>query len=407
MRALLAFASIGIASLAGCGATLSAQPEEKPKSPDERPRAEKPIGGGSGDASDLATPLTYRLPAKSAGESTAETWGLAAPKDDEGYSDPNRIVYDDAYVDAYVDWAVNSPIACGAATYRVSTPDGVKNVSSGLDESYLGGQFRAERLMAFLKQRLEGEAVERTFRVTNAELARVLRENPDSTSARRLKLSPWDRDTCSVISLLGLVRYKPALPQFKALLEDPNAGVRYTAFVAIGRLAAEMPDAVDHLVGLLGDEHRGGDAASALALADAAAVPALMTAIDSDEPTVRHRAVGVLGGIPIEAAEPALLAALDHRDEELRHVAVAVVLDMQTRGVAIDSDKLIDAVARRLADDANDDTRRTAAIVLLNAGPRAARVRDVLEKAAADRSSYAAGYAKRAIEAIDTEKASP
>jgi hypothetical protein len=97
-----------------------------------------------------------------------------------------------------------------------------------------------------------------------------------------------------------------------------------------------------------------------------------------------------------------VLAALEHADAEVRGWAVRIVIDMQSRGVPVQSDKLIDAVARRLAEDSGDETRAGAAIALLNLGPAAARVRPVLEKAAKeDRGHMVATYAQRALEAID------
>jgi hypothetical protein len=336
MRIFQIIFCLGIVVQAGCGAAesmVSAQPADGNGAPTPRER----VAEGSGDASDPAIVLTYRLPSGRGGESTAGEWNLAAPKDGEGFSDPNRIVYDDAYVEAYVEWAVNTPTECGEASYQIATDEGVKSVSAGLDQVYLGSQFRAERLTALLKSRVEAETVERTFRVMNPELGRLLREHPDSLSAKRVRQSPWDRDTCAVVTLLGVARHRPAFEHLKALLEDENAHVRYTVVIAIGQMAAEVPEALDLLAGLLSDEQLGSEAATALTFADATAVPVLIKAFDSDEWIVRNRAVHALPHVSFAAAQPALLAALEHRDAEVRNWGVRVLLDLQSRTVAIDS----------------------------------------------------------------------
>jgi HEAT repeat protein len=359
------------------------------------------VEGGSGASSDPAIVLRYRLPAKSGGVSSAVRWELAAPVVDE-YSDPNRIVYDDAYVQRYVAWAIDAPIACGPASYRIDTGEGIVEATSGLDERYLGMQFRAEALLAFLKTRVEGEAVEKEFRVDHPELGKLLRDHAESFSAKRIRQSPWDRDTITVLSLISMARHKPAYPLLKALAKDPVAEVRYSAMMGLGVLGAEVPEAIDDLVPLLSDKELGGTAADALTMAGAPAMPALIKAQGSGDWLVRNRAVHALSRLSLEIAEPGVLAALEHADAEVRGWAVRIVIDMQSRGVPVQSDKLIDAVARRLAEDSGDETRAGAAIALLNLGPAAASVRPVLEKAAKeDRGHMVATYAQRALEAID------
>ena len=388
----------------GCGAVesmVSAQPADGKgeQSPRER------VAEGSGDASDPAIVLTYRLPSGHGGESTVEPWKLAAPHDGDGYSDPNRIVYDDAYIDAYVDWAATSPIACGAANYEIAVDEGVRQVTSGLDERYLGTKFRAEALVEFLKSRVEGESVERTFRVSDPELVRVFRDNPELISSHRVRQSPWDHDTCAIVTLLGLARHKPALPFLTALLDDAGPDVRNSTVMALGHLGVESPEAVDELGRLLADEQLGSNAATALAIADDKAVPALIKALDSEEWIVRNLAVHTLTRISFPAAEPALLKALEHRDLDVRTWAVAAVSNMQSSGVSIDSDQIIDALGRRLADGKDSEIRAQAAIALLNAGPRAARVRKILERAAAeDRGHRVADYARQALDALDNKQ---
>src|SRR5688572_21606989 len=157
--------------------------------------------------------VRYRLPNQQAlaGKSSVARWGLAAPVEAE-LADPNRIVYDQEYIEKYVDWAAAGSIACGPATYVIVTPQGERSVQSGHDELYLGQRFSAEDFLTFLKTRAAGMSVERTFRVNHAEAVKLLRENPESSAARQLQESPWDRDTRIVVGLLGLIPYEPAYP---------------------------------------------------------------------------------------------------------------------------------------------------------------------------------------------------
>src|SRR5262245_27384592 len=218
--------------------------------------------------------VRYRLPDQEAlkGESSAARWGLAAPVE-AGLSDPNRIVYDQHYIEQYVEWAAITPIACGPGSYVIVTPQGERTVHSGSDEAYLGNRFSADHLVAFLKTRMAGKSVERTFRVDNAEAAMVLRDYPDSHAAKRLFESPWDRDARMIIGLLGLVPYEPAYPMLVTLAKDPNAGIQYEAIMALGRLAGAVPAAVDELEKLLGDKSASKPAAGAVAMAGSPGLP--------------------------------------------------------------------------------------------------------------------------------------
>src|SRR5688572_25964951 len=78
--------------------------------------------------------LRYELPDQEAAErkSSVARWGLAAPVEGE-LANPNRIVYDQAYVEKYVEWAATAPIACGPATYVIVTPREELSVVSGRD----------------------------------------------------------------------------------------------------------------------------------------------------------------------------------------------------------------------------------------------------------------------------------
>ena len=309
--------------------------------------------------------IRYLLPATlPTGHVAATERGFAAPVVD-GCSDPTQIVYDDAYVGAYIEWALTAALVDGAARYTIVTPDEAIEVDSGLDESYLGRRFRAEDLIRFLEMRASVPAVERTFVIDDPKLVRLMRENAASSSARRVRISPWDRDTGSILSLLGLARFAPAYPLFKRLIEDRSPPVRHDAVIALGRIAPVVPQALSDLSRLLTHKELGGVAFNALQLAGGAAVPVLIEAMDHPESNVRARAVFALPWIPFDAAAPAILVALDHRDAEVREWAVASVLDIQSRGVSVGRAEIIAALRRRLSDE-NANVRRRAAVALKN-----------------------------------------
>lgn len=216
-----------------------------------KPAQEVPAQEGPAKAvvvQDQSIELRYRLPdqEKLAGKPSAARWSLAAPVEAE-LANPNQIVYDQGYIEQYVHWAVTAPIADGSATYVIVTPNGEQTVSSGLDQSYLGRRFSADGLVEFLKTRAAGKSLERTFRIDHAEAASVLRDHPESLSAKRLRESPWDRDTRMIIQLLGLAEYEPAHPSLIALARDANPGIQYEAIMALGRMAKRVPVAEEAL----------------------------------------------------------------------------------------------------------------------------------------------------------------
>jgi HEAT repeat protein len=355
-----------------------------------------------------AVTLRYLLPVQDPAEkkSSAVQWGVAAPVVD-GFSDPNLIVYDQAYMERYVHWAVDTPIACGEAMYLITAAEGVLQVSGGLDESYLGQRFRADDLLRFLRTRTEGKTVERTFRVEYPEAVRVVQEHPQSLAARRLRHSPWERDTLSVVRLLSLARYKQAHPLFQALLKDPSLEVRTAVVLALGRIAAVVPEAIKDLTRLLPDLGLGSAAADGLTMAGGVAVPALIEAMNHQDAIVNNRAVFALARLhPFGDAVPGLLAALEHRNHTIRKWALSVVIDLQGRGVTITSHELIDTLGLRLA-DGDDEIRLQAAIALVNLKEGAARARPALLKAAEDPNSMVGQYAREALKAIDAATPRP
>jgi HEAT repeat protein len=350
--------------------------------------------------------VRYRLPNQQAlaGKSSAARWGLAAPVE-AGQADPNRIVYDQEYIEKYVDWAAAGSIACGPATYVIVTPQGERSVQSGHDELYLGQRFSAEAFLTFLKTRAAGMSVERTFRVNHAEAVKLLRENPESSIARQLQESPWDRDTRMVVGLLGLIPYEPAYPLIVSLAKDPNRDVQDAAILALGRLAGRVPAAVDELEKLLGEESARSAAASALVMAGEAALPAITRSLDHPDWIVRNLMVHSLGSHADAAiATPVLRRVLLHSDAEVREWGVGVIVDRIARGGPEQGQPFAEALSARLVEDTSANTRRSAALALLNmklfAAPAESALRQAAEK---EKDSQARRFASEALQALESE----
>ena len=317
-------------------------------------------------AADDTVTLRYALPMRTGKPaSSAAKWGLAAPIID-GDANPNRIVYDLAYLEAYLHWAVDAPTACGAATYQIRMEASVEEFTSGLDAAYLGRQFQERDLLRYLQERVEGKRSEQTFQIQDAAACQAIREYPDSL-VQRLRQSPWERDTLAVIGLLGESRCRAAQPWLQRLIRDESPTVRGAAVSALGSIGRGVPKALDDVQALLEDDELRAAAFDALRRAEGAAVPILIAALDHDHALVRNQAVYSLPWIPFHDAAPAILAALQHEDQEVRQWAVAVVLDIQSRGVVIDHAQVISAL-KSLVENAEEPaaTRQNAEIAVAN-----------------------------------------
>jgi HEAT repeat protein len=351
--------------------------------------------------------VRYRLPNEQAlaGKSSAARWGLAAPVE-ANVADPNQIVYDLKYIEKYVDWAAAGSIACGPATYVIVTPQGERSVQSGHDELYLGQRFSAEDFLTFLKTRAAGMSVERTFRVNHAEAVKLLRENPESSAARQLQESPWDRDTRMVVGLLGLIPYEPAYPVIVPLAKDPNRDVQDAAILALGRLADRVPAAVDELEKLLDDEKARTAAAGALVMAGEAALPAIIRSLDHPDWIVRNLMVHSLGSQADAAiATPVLRRVLLHSDAEVREWGVGVIVDRIAGGGPEAGQPFVEDLAARLVEDTSANTRRSAALALLNMKSFAAQAESALRQAAEKEPRCQAGeLASQALQALIAEQ---
>lgn len=395
-----AFAIVSLCFSSLCGCT------PRNTSAIEQPNAATTQRGTASVLSASRIELRYVLPEQNvAAASTAAKWSLAAPVAGE-LADPNRIVYDQAYMEKYVEWAATAPIACGPATYVIVTPEGERSFVSGLDGAYLGVRFKAEDLLAFLDTRTAGKRIERTFRVDNPEAVKVLRDHPDAMSAKRLRESPWDRDTRTVIELLGLIQYQPACPPLVELTKDVNADIRYAAIIALGRLGGGVPAATEELEKLLDDEATRSTAADALAMSGEAALPAILRALDHHDMTARNHVVHSLGRhADPPLAAPALRKAMAHSDPEMREWGAAVVADLVSRGGPEAGKPYVAELAALLNEDPSNNTRRSAALALLNMKEFAAPAEESLRHAAEKERDYLAQkFAKEALEGLRTER---
>ena len=391
-----AVAPLCLSSLCGCASRDDAATEQPAVAPGQ------PVSARVLAARRIE--LRYVLPEQDvAAKSTATQWSLGAPVKDE-LADPNQIVYDGAYIEKYVDRAIG-PIACGPATYVIVTPQGERSVVAGLDGAYLGQRFSAEDLVRFLKTRAVGKRIERVFRVNNAEAVKVLRDHPESLATKQLHESPWDKDTRTIIYLLGLVQYEPAYPLLVSLAQDGNPGIRYDAIIALGRMAGGVPAAIDELEKLLGNKNDGGTAADALAMAGDPALPAILRALDHPDWMARNHLVFSVGRhADPSVAAPALRKVMAHRDAEMREWGVAVVADLISRGGPEEGKPYVAELAARLLEDSNKNTRRGAALALLNmksfAAPAEAALRQAAEK---EQNSQARDFAQQALQGLKAD----
>jgi HEAT repeat protein len=344
--------------------------------------------------------LRYTLPEQedAAGKSTAARWGVGAPVENE-ISHPTKIIYDQAYIEKYVDWMMQEH-GCGSAEYWIVTPHGERTVQGGLDEVYLGRRFAADDLVEFLKSRVEGKRAERTFRGTNEKAVKVLRGQ--TGSAKRLEDSPWDNDTRSVITLLGLAEYGPARPYLAALAKEENSATRYVAAIALGRVARADAKAVDDLETLLGNEATRSEAATGLVAAGKSALPVLLRALDHRDKVVRNQVVHAMAGADDAVSIPVLRQGMAHADSELRERSVTTVVDWIQRRGPESGKPFVNDLATLLCDDTNVNTRRGAALALENMKSFAAPAKAALARAAEKEGNSKVGeFAKMALEEIE------
>ena len=341
--------------------------------------------------------VRYVLPA-----SQIERTSPATPAAD-GVSDPTKIVYDQARIEAHVRWILSGLCTDGVAEYTVLTPEGPRKFNTGLDEVHLGRVFRAEDLVSFLERRLDGEVVEKEFHISDPEIVTLYRKrterHPEEIAAR-LSCSPWERDTAAAIRLLSRAKYAPARTLFNRLTKDRSEYIRNVAVLALGRIAAADPKVVDDLKHMLDDAALRGQAVSALGMAGKAAVPVMIQALDHPDEAVRNAIAFQVPWMEVDAGKPVLLVALQHADPAVRLWAVSVLIDMQGRRMDVSDRAIVDALILLLKDE-DATTRRKTAIALLNFGPAAVSALPALRVAVKDPDSTVRRYAAKAIKAIE------
>jgi HEAT repeat protein len=334
-----------------------------------------------------------------AAESSVAQWGFAAPIVHD-YSDPNHIVYDDAYLEAYEHRDV--VITCGGGTYEIAAPDGPIWVTSGCDEARLGMRFRVEDLLRFLQTRRDNPRFEQVFALRNPEVLQRIRK-------RWYGRDPWTEDLGMVMLLLGGANYKPAIPLLTALAtKDPDELIRVGAVMALGKCARSIPKALKVLVNIYADPVRYKEAATGLMMAGGAAIPTFIQAFDRPDENVRYNAVYSLARMnPEEDVLRAACIALNHRQADVRGAAVMLIQDLQTREFPVATDEVVDGLAKYLSDPAGrNDFRWKATEILGEMKSAAVRARPALLKMS-QQVDYTSLHkaAQSALDAIDSAMA--
>lgn len=196
---------------------------------------------------------------------------------------------------------------------------------------------------------------------------------------------------------LGMLGVPFAVEDLRAVLFDPKAPDRTRSFAAIGlgliggedgsRPLTEFLDPAADAAregGIHRSPHSEASALTGLGMSRLAAViPQLRRDYDSGsryEPTVRSFAAVALGRLGDRGAIPSLLQGLDHQREAMRQsaaLALGLVANPQ-------DDAVVAALARKLYDDKDVNTRQFALMSLARIGGDTARaaVRKYLEKGA-------------------------
>lgn len=205
-------------------------------------------------------------------------WSQAAPIVD-GYSDPNRIVYDDTYLRSYENR--DRSIRCGSASYEIVSRKYSIVVFAGLDERKLGWRFRIDDLLRFLETRRDNPHFEQVFPVRDVELLKRLREN-------NYGWDPWTEHLRAAMTLVGSIAYKPAIPLLAALAtKDPDVRIRIGAVMALGLYSRAHPEALEVLNGIAADPVRGEEADVGLKMAKNVGGP-MVFAKPLDQPDAKY-----------------------------------------------------------------------------------------------------------------------
>jgi HEAT repeat protein len=101
---------------------------------------------------------------------------------------------------------------------------------------------------------------------------------------------------------------KPAVPPLIRALKSSDPSVRAWAAYAVRKVGPEARDAMPALAGLLRDDRTAAAAAQSLSVMGAPAVPALLEGLRNGSPLLREKAASALGdiGLGAETALPEL-----------------------------------------------------------------------------------------------------
>ncbi|MCY3022072.1 MAG: HEAT repeat domain-containing protein [Planctomycetota bacterium] len=282
----------------------------------------------------------------------------AAPVVD-GFSDPNRIVYDDAFLQncaklARARWGV---CADGWVQFEVLTDGGLVPFEWDVNDAYLGTRFQAAALMRFLEAR-----VGREHEGTQIEV-----KIPHATGGKAV-LCPWESDICTVLRLVGAAKVRKAASVCVRLLKDKSLSVRWAAARALLGVEPDGAVALPLLIDLLADKEMAHAAQQVLRDYGVVAAPYLAAALQREDLSIRLQAARTLAEIKGTGRDliPPLLKAMGDPDVNVRACATQAV-----GRYAVASEEVFRALeaAAQSTDASAAGVRYAALVALRDAGP--------------------------------------
>ncbi len=260
--------------------------------------------------------------------------------------------------------------------------------------------------------------------------AESLGELADARALQGLAAATSDAEAAvrlAAVQALAALQDARAVPALAKALKDASPGVRRAAAEALA-CQSETPEAVEPLVGALGDtdvhvrlaavqglaDRRDKRALAALArlvqdnspevratavealgeYQDASALPALTSALKDDNETVRTQAVRALGSLGSAAAVPALVEATRDRSSSVRAQAAGALAELPDGAHS----PAVVAALKALLEDPSADVREEAVSALAeirDAGALQALIAAMQSKDAAVRKAAAAALGQR------------